>query len=186
MSYEPFLERFGELARKETRSVMLRAGNQFGLPADDYGLVELYCNDDNCDCRRVMFNVLSRKQEKSVAVVAFGWETATFYQKWYGGEDSPVSRMAVNEMTGLNLNSASEQSEIAPAILEMVRWLLTDPAYMARIKRHYRMFRDAVDNKPARKITRLKPRVVPPDDFDPAKILAQKSRRRHRSRSTGN
>jgi hypothetical protein len=53
----------------------------FGLPADDYGLLELYCNDDNCDCQRVMFNVLSRKQEKSVAVVAFGWETATFYQK---------------------------------------------------------------------------------------------------------
>ena len=42
MSYEPFFERFGELARKETRSVSLRAGNQFGLPADDYGLLELY------------------------------------------------------------------------------------------------------------------------------------------------
>ena len=164
----------------------LRAGNQFGLPADDYGLLELYCNDDNCDCRRVMFTVFSRKQEKSVAVVAFGWETATFYQKWYGGEDSTASRMAVNEMTGLNLNSASEQSEIAPAVLEMVRWLLTDPAYLARIKRHYRMFRDAVDDKPAQKITRLKPPVVPPEDFSLAKSPAQKSRRRHRSRPAGN
>ena len=186
MSYEPFFERFGELARKETRSVSLRAGNQFGLPADDYGLLELYCNDDNCDCQRVMFNVLSRKQEKSVAVVAFGWETATFYQKWYGRDDSPASRIAVNEMTGLNLNSASQQSEIAPAVLEMVRWLLTDPAYMARIKRHYRMFRDAVDNKPFRKTTRLKPPVGSPDDFDPARVRAQEFRRRHRSRSTGN
>jgi hypothetical protein len=89
-------------------------------------------------------------------------------------------------MTGLNLNSASEQSEIAPAVLEMVRWLLTDPAYMDRIKRHYRMFRDAVDNKPVPKITRQKPPAVPPDDFDPAKVLVQKSRRRHPSRSAGN
>ena len=186
MSYEPFFESFGELARKETRSVMLRAGNEFDLPADDYGLLELYCNDDNCDCRRVMFNVLSRKQGKSVAVIAFGWEAATFYQKWYGREDSPASRMAVNEMTGLNLNSASKQSEIAPAVLEMVYWLLTDRTYLARIKRHYQMFRDAVDSKPARKITRLKPPVVLPDDFCSSQGSCAKVPPAPRSRRTDN
>jgi hypothetical protein len=186
MSYELFIERFGELAWKETRTVMLREDNQFGLPADEYGLLELYCNDDNCDCRRVMFDVLSRKQNKSVAVIAYGWEEASFYQRWFGGEDSPASRIAVNEMTGLNLNSASHQSEIAPAFLEVIRWLLTDPAYVARIKRHYRMFRDTVDGKPARKITRLTPPVVPPEDVDPVRIPEQKSRRRPPSRRTDN
>lgn len=147
MSYEPFVERFGELAWKETRTVTLRAGNEFGLPADEYGLLELFCNDENCDCRRVMFDVVSRKRRKTVAVVAFGWESATFYQKWYGKEDSPESRMAVNEMTVLNLNTASEQSKLAPAILEMVRWLLTDPTYVARIKRHYQFFKENIDPK---------------------------------------
>jgi hypothetical protein len=181
MSYEPFVERFGELAWKETRSVMVREGNQFGLPADEYGFMELYCNDDNCDCRRVMFDVLSRKRKKSVAVIAYGWEDVTFYRNWFGGKDSPASRIAVNEMTGVNLNSASRQSEIAPAVLEMVRWLVTDTVYIARIKWHYRMFRDAVDSSPARKVTGPKPPVLPPDDFDPAKILMQESRRRHRS-----
>ncbi len=32
------------------------------LPDDDYGFLEAYCNDENCDCRRVFFNVISRKR----------------------------------------------------------------------------------------------------------------------------
>jgi len=176
MPYEPFVERFGELAWKETRSVTLGVGNQFGLPADGYGLMELYCNDENCDCRRVMFDVLSRKSSQSVAVVAYGWENATFYQKWYGGVDSPSARTAVNEMTGLNLNSASQQSELAPAILELVRWVLTDPAYVDRLKRHYQVFKEEVDPKHFRKST------------SPGKkaVAVAKSRKRHRPHPTDN
>jgi len=176
MSYEPFVERFGEVAWKETRSVTLSAGNNFGLPADDYVLMDLYCNDENCDCRRVMFDVLSRKRNQSVAVIAYGWESASFYQKWYGGMDSSHARMAVNEMTGLNLNSASNQSELAPAILEMVRWLLADSAYVARLKRHYQMFKEGVDPKHFRR------------SASPSKTAAKaaNSRKRHRPRSTDN
>jgi hypothetical protein len=147
MSYEPLFERFRELALQETRSVTLKAGNPYGLPADEYALLEMYCNDENCDCRRVIFDVVSRQRQKSVAVVAYGWETAMFYSKWYGKVDSPDARMAVNEMTGLNLNSASQKSELAPAILEMVRWLLTNPVYVARIKSHYQFFKEITDPK---------------------------------------
>jgi len=176
MSYEPFIERFGDLALKETRSVTLGAGNKFGLPADDYGLMELYCNDENCDCRRVMFDVLSRKRNKSVAVIAYGWESASFYQKWYGGVDSPHARMVVNEMTGLNLNSASQQSELAPAILEMVRWLLTDSTYVARLKRHYQMFKEKVNKIHFHEF----------GSSGKSTARAGKSRKRHRPRSTDN
>ena len=176
MSYEPFFERFHELALKETRSVTLGAGNEFGLPADDYGLMELYCNDENCDCRRVMFDVLSRKSSQSVAVVAYGWESASYYQKWYGRANSPAAHMAINEMTGLNLNSASQQSELAPAILDMVRWVLTDPAYVARLKRHYQVFKEEVDPKHFRKSNSPEKMTAP----------AVKSRKRHRHRSTDN
>ncbi len=176
MSYEPFVERFRELALKETRSVTLGAGNKFGLPADDYGLMELYCNDENCDCRRVMFDVLSRKRKKSVAMIAYGWESASYYQKWYGRVDTPSARTAVNEMTGLNLNSASQQSELAPAILDMVRWVLTNPAYVARLKHHYQIFKEEVDPKHFRK------------SASPGKVVVRtaKSRKRHRPRSTDN
>ena len=147
MPYQPFYEIFRELAWKETRSVSLRTGNPFGLPADDYGLLEAYCNDKNCDCQRVFFNVAARKRGEIVAVVAYGWESASFYHKWYGKVDSPAARMAVNEMIGLNLNSASYQSEIAPAVFEMVRWVLTDTDYVARLKRHYQMFKEKVNPK---------------------------------------
>jgi hypothetical protein len=146
MPYEPFVERFGELAWKETRSVTLGANNRFGLPPDDYGLMELYCNDENCDCRRVMFDVLSRKRNQSVAVIAYGWENATFYQK------------------------------LAPAILEMVRWLLTDSAYVARLKGHYRIFKERVDPKHFRK----------PSSPEKMTSTAAKSRKRRRPRSTDN
>lgn len=51
MPYEPFYERFKEIAMRETRSITIR--NSPDLPDDEYGFLELYCNDENCDCQRV-------------------------------------------------------------------------------------------------------------------------------------
>ena len=67
MPYEPFIERFGELAWKETRS--LRFFKDPRLAGDEFGFIELYCNDENCDCRRVMFDVVSKNQQKSVLLL---------------------------------------------------------------------------------------------------------------------
>lgn len=142
MSYEPFYERFGDLAWKETRSMKFLKDPR--LAGDEFGFLELYCNDKNCDCRRVMFNVVSRKSQKTVAVIAYGWESREFYAKWYRQNNPEIIR----EMQGPVLNSASHQSELAPALLEKVRdVLLTDPEYIARLKRHYQMFKEKVDPK---------------------------------------
>jgi len=81
MAYEPFFERFKELALQETRSITIR--NNPGLPDDDYGFLETYCDDEDCDRRRVMFNVTSRRINKIVAVIAYGWESEAFYAKWF-------------------------------------------------------------------------------------------------------
>ncbi len=106
---------------------------------DEFGFFELYCNDENCDCRRVMFNVVSRKSQKTVAIIAYGRESRKFYAKWYRQNDLEIIR----EMQGPVLNSASHQSELAPALLEKVcGLLLTDPEYIARLKQHYRMFKE--------------------------------------------
>ena len=52
---------------------------------------------------------------------------------------------------------ASPQSNLAPAILEMVKEaLLQDESYIERIKTHYGMFRDKVDRKLPLKRTRGK------------------------------
>ena len=164
MPYEPFYERFKEIALKETRSITIH--NNPELPDDDYGFLEAYCNDENCDCRRVFFNVVSRKRGEVVAVIAYGWESKAFYSKWYRQNDPEM----IEELRGPALNSMSEQSELAPALLAMVRnTLLMEPSYIERLKRHYRMFKEKVD-----------PQHFRPSDVGQPK---GKSRKRHGSRT---
>ena len=166
--YEPFYERFHELAFRETRSITIT--NNPKLPEDEYGFLEAYCNDKNCDCRRVMFNVASRKRNEIVAVIAYGWESREFYARWFRKDDPEIIR----EMQGPILNLASHQSELAPALLRLVRdTLLKDPAYIDRLKRHYQMFKEKVD--PAH----FRPAANFDLDDHPITITG----RRHRSRS---
>lgn len=69
----PFVDRFPDLAARETRVVILPqpAG---GLPADRYGLLELYCADLACDCRRVLLQVRTERQPRKVlATINYGW-----------------------------------------------------------------------------------------------------------------
>jgi hypothetical protein len=168
MPYEPFHEQFPDLAFKETRSITMH--NNPGLPDDDYGFLEAYCNDENCDCRRVFFNVISRKRAEMVAVIAYGWEDSGFYARWFRQNDPNI----IQELQGPILNPGSRQSELAPALLKLVRdTLLKDPAYIDRLKRHYRMFKEKVD----------------PKHFEASAISKQQSnpantaRKRHRPRS---
>jgi hypothetical protein len=161
MAYTLFQELFPETMLTETHTAKIPEGNSL-LPADEYGLLEAYCDEEDCDCRRVFFNVISRRRNDIVAVVSYGWESEAFYTKWYGGEpDNEIERLAIQEMRGLVLNPTSPQSELAPAILKLVAHLLTDPAYEARIKRHYRMFKEKVDPKHFRKSNVTKPVDVP-------------------------
>lgn len=168
MPYEPFYERFKEIAMKETRSIAIR--NNPGLPDDDFGFLEAYCNDENCDCRRVFFNVISRKRSEIVAVIAYGWEDSSFYARWLRISDPNT----IHELQGPILNPSSNQSELAPALLNLVRnTLLKDPEYIERLKRHYWMFKEKVDPK------HFKASGISRQQND----LAGKIRKRHRPRS---
>ncbi len=61
------------------------------------------------------------------------------------GDDDP---RIINDLTGPALNLASPQSNIAPALLDLFsKVLLKDTAYVERIKRHYVMFRQKINNK---------------------------------------
>lgn len=152
MPYAPFYEQFRELALKETRSFTI-VKDRPELPADEYGLIELYCDDENCDCQRVMFEVVSKKHNKEVAYIAFGWESINFYKKWTTSGDLDTAR----EMKGPILNELSPQSVFAPALLEVVRdTILKDPAYIERLKLHYQMFKEKTDPKHFRKSSATK------------------------------
>lgn len=141
MSYEPFFDRFPEIAEKETRTIV--AVNDPDLPPGEYGLVEAYCNEPNCDCRRVFFNVYDWQKQNLLAVIAYGWENRRFYVDWFGEDDPRV----IPDLMGPVLNLGSPQSELAPVLLEKVKYILQDQRYMARIKRHYRMFRETVGDQ---------------------------------------
>ena len=70
----PFVQLFPEQAMAETRTITTQ-GHPV-LPDDEYALVESYCTDPACDCRRVMLNVLPRRQGKRgfLAAISFGFD----------------------------------------------------------------------------------------------------------------
>lgn len=148
MDFGLFHSRFPELAEAETRTITILRHDK--LPADEYALLESYCEQPDCDCRRVMLSVISRRRQQLLAVIAFGWEDEAFYRRWLRDDDPEV----VSELQGPVLNRMSRQSPLAPALLEIVtETALDDEAYVARLKRHYRLFKKAL---------RTKKRKIPP------------------------
>ena len=152
MAFVPFYEKFPDLAVKETR--VLNVFNHPGLPSDEYGLLEMYCDEPGCDCRRVMFNIQRPNSKQADAVVAFGWESEEFYKKWLG--NTPVD---VQELQGPVLNSASHQSQLAPLLLQQVKFILEDAKYVERLQRHYAMFRAEVERGSGTSSRRQLPRT---------------------------
>lgn len=142
MAYATFHELFPEIAEEETRSFTIIDDAE--LPAGSYALIEMYCNEPGCDCRRVFFSVLSSEVKRIVAVIAYGWESSNFYARWMGDDDPRI----IKELKGPVLNLASPQSKLAPAILEIVKnVVLKDKHYIERLKTHYEIFREVIDNK---------------------------------------
>jgi len=142
MPYVPFDQYFPELAKRETRFITIFQDGTHGLPRGQYAFLELYCDEPGCDCRRVMFYVATQDSMGPLAIVAYGWESAAYYARWMGDDDPEI----VRELKGPVLNLGSPQSRLAPAILHLVtKVLLADPAYVERLKTHYRLFRQAID-----------------------------------------
>ncbi len=141
MLYELFYKRFPKIAEKETRKII--SFGDPGLPDGEYALIESYCSDPNCDCRRVFFNVYSPQRREMLAVIAYGWESREYYRKWFGKNEAWI----LDELKGPSLNTLSHQSELAPALLQKIEWVLQDGQYVARLRKHYRMFKAAIDRE---------------------------------------
>lgn len=151
MPFMAFDELFPEIARHETRCLTVQSGAGFDLPAGEYLWVEMFCDELKCDCRRVFFDVFSMPHQRHEAVIAWGWETRRFYVKWLGCDDADM----LAELQGPVLNLCSPQLEHANILLRLTEELLLgDLAYVERIKRHYRMFRDQIDANGARSRTK--------------------------------
>ena len=142
MPYAFFNELCPELAENETRTITVLEQSDLPLPSGEYALLEMFCNERNCDCRRVFFYVVSSLKNDVEAVIAYGWESLEFYAKWMRNDDPEI----IKDLQGPVLNMGSPQSSLAPAILDMVKdVVLKDSAYIERVKTHYRIFRGKVE-----------------------------------------
>lgn len=142
MPFRLFRDRFGELADRETRTITRLPDPASGPPAGRYAFLEMFCDEPGCDCRRVLLTVVDTASDRCEAVINFGWEDASFYAAWLR-EDDPH---AVAALQGPALHLGPAQGEHAAAFLDVARQLvLSDAAYVARIQRHYSMFREDVE-----------------------------------------
>jgi len=153
-----------ELAARETR-VMHLLVPQDGLPVGAYGLLEFYCPDPACDCRRVMLNVAEEKNpERFLASISYGFDRD-------------------EDMAGPFLDPMNPQSQYAEALLELVeRIVLSESHYVARLERHYALVKQAASD-PDHPAYRELQKVLADDARSfPLPRPAPKSRRKTRKR----
>ncbi|MBO9609966.1 MAG: hypothetical protein J7639_28675, partial [Paenibacillaceae bacterium] len=138
MHYAPLFEYLPDLAEKETRTIMFLKNDSSHIPPGNYGLVEYYCVEPDCDCRRVMLHVVSEREREIVAVINFGWESRQFYEKWFGSKD----KSWIDDLKGPVLNMSFAQASYARELLMATKDLaLSDLAYVNRLKQHYEQFK---------------------------------------------
>ena len=108
------------------------------LSAGEYAFVEFYCEDLNCDCRRVFLQVIARHQRDQVlASINYGWEKESFYRKRMSWDPD-----SAREIVRGSLDPINQQSEHAEELLELFQRRVLDEVYRLRLRRHHQLFRD--------------------------------------------
>jgi hypothetical protein len=129
----PFFVVDPDLAVRETRTLTLFEPHD-AIPAGQYALVESYCSDPECDCQRVMLNVVEEQRPTAyLASISYGFDRGA-------------------EHAGPYLDPLNYQGRYAKDLMRLVEELaLSDPAYVARLKRHYALVKRAAadPNHPA-------------------------------------
>ena len=129
-----------DLAKAETRSMTVMEG---GEPTGTYHLVEMFCDEPGCDCRRAFIQVFSEDTtvEQPRATISWGWESDDLYRRW---ASFPLDDDDLEELRGPALVRLNRQSEEAEELLERFRVVIADEAYAERIVRHYQAFRSTI------------------------------------------
>jgi hypothetical protein len=112
----PFVRFFPQQGTAETR-VLTTQGHPV-VPDDEYALLEFFCADPRCDCRRVMLRVIGRRQQDVLASISYSFDRG---QQWAGPCLDPLN----------------PQSMYAHTLLTLVAQVLADPTYAARLESHY-------------------------------------------------
>jgi len=92
----------GEILAVTARVRTLTIAHHPEPPDGAYAMVDTYCTDLGCDCRKTM--ILVHLDQRHVATINFGWESPEFYARWYG---APPHDRTLAELQGpsTDLNS---------------------------------------------------------------------------------
>lgn len=117
-----------ELAQRETRDITILPPER-RIPPGRYSFIETYCQDPDCDCRRVLLKVFSHELKQTVATIGHSFEPP--------GPDDLVPEQTF-------LDPISQQSKWSKAILEVFLTQVLDDVYAERLVRHYEAVKAAV------------------------------------------
>ncbi len=119
-SLVPFFSFLPKSAAAEMRTLTVQ--NHHLLPDDEYALLEFYCIDPTCDCRRVTLTVLARNalELDTLAAISLAFDRD-------------------GEMVSPFLDPVIVQSPYAEALLEIVAPILeSDTVFVAELESRYR------------------------------------------------
>jgi hypothetical protein len=118
-------------------------------------MVEWYCEDSGCDCRRVLVRITPSNDVRATwATINYGWEPASFYEKWTG------SREMAEDIVGASLDPINPQSRYADAFLEVFQdSVAKNPSWPQRFAQHYELFKSTLGASSARKESRRERRA---------------------------
>lgn len=129
MDLMPFHKIEPELAERETRTITVLKERD-DLPAGSYTLMESYCPDPTCDCRRVMLNIASKEnlEQRYLATISYGFDRD-------------------DDMAGPFLDPLNPQSEYSEELLRLVtESVLSDHQYVERLEEHYHLVKQAAED----------------------------------------
>lgn len=132
----------GKILGPDTPMRVLTLKGAPGLPDGQYSLVDCYCADPDCDCRKVMIQV--HHDQQYVALINYGWEPIAFYKKWYGAEK--IDLQTVDEMKGPSVDISSPNLVDPDAIIDFFRHIL-DERYRNVLATNYRNFKRSMAKK---------------------------------------
>jgi hypothetical protein len=128
---EHFHRVFPEIAAEESRLLAIEADGKPGaVPKGEYYFLESYCTNPDCDCERVLIDVVE-KQRGVLAGISYYFNPPSSSSPAHADDPNP------------SLEPSHRQSVYAEAALAMFVDAIRDKEYTDRLRRHYRMVKSA-------------------------------------------
>jgi hypothetical protein len=148
ISLEAFGNIFPDLGPTETKGLCVEFDSVYhrkGIPPGMYVLIDYYCTDPKCDCRRVSLAVTDLSDEgspNSLVTISYGFDRDM-------------------ELAGPFIDPMNPCCDFGDEIFQEVkRGPLQDPEYLAVLEQHYYMVKDAIGSDSGLTYRRADPAVT--------------------------